>query len=783
MDSLIVFSHQRWDGVWRRPQQLISRLARHWRVLFVEEPCYDAGDPWAEMRAPMTNLTVLRPHTPLTAPGFHDDQIPLLQKLVGQAAEREQLRDYGAWLYTPMALPLLQKLAPRVIVYDCMDELAGFRGAPRQLVQRESALVKMANIVFAAGPSLFETRRARHPNVHLFPNSVDRDAFEHALSDTLADPEIRALSRPRLGYYGTIDERFDTQIARAVAQARPEWELCLVGPVRGIDVGELPRLPNIHYFGQRRYDELPAFLAGWDVCLIPFSHNEATRHGNPTKALEYMAAEKPIVSTSIADMQRLYSAVIRFADSPEAFVAACERALVETAQERGDRKAAARAITSRTSWDRTAEQMRVLVDEAAASGPTEAASILFGESAAPLRGRRAHSLDAACVILGAGPTGLSTAYHYGEGCLILEREPSVGGWCRSIEDTGFTFDHAGHIMFSNDPHVLDLYRLLLGENVHWQDREAWIYSKGVYRRYRSHASFDGLPADVLGDRIAGAIQADLGSSARGRELPAANADSRADGGPFDTRFGYPLRGGFQALVNGFLPLLRGELQLRADVDKVSPLLRTVTLKDGRRFGYDTLVSTLPLPRLIAAMGDEAPAAIRRAASELRHVSVRCVNIGVGRPHLTDKHWIYYPEDTVFHRIFVQGNASPHCNPPRGFGLTCEIAYSPHKPLPVTGEALVRRCIEDCERVGMFDASDPILTTNQLDLACAYVVYDQGRVERVGRIREWLLQFDIVLAGRYGEWENYNSDHAFIAGKKAAETAHRLADSRVRAKTA
>jgi UDP-galactopyranose mutase len=150
--------------------------------------------------------------------------------------------------------------------------------------------------------------------------------------------------------------------------------------------------------------------------------------------------------------------------------------------------------------------------------------------------------------------------------------------------------------------------------------------------------------------------------------------------------------------------------------------------------------------------------------------VRCVNLGVGRPHLTDKHWIYYPEDPVFHRVFVQGNASPHCNPPGGFGLTCEITYAPGKPLPASGRALVDRCIADCIRVGLIKASDPILTANQVDMPYAYVVYDHGRAARVRLIRDWLRAFDILLAGRYSEWEYYNSDHAFIAGRRAAEAA-------------
>jgi UDP-galactopyranose mutase len=177
---------------------------------------------------------------------------------------------------------------------------------------------------------------------------------------------------------------------------------------------------------------------------------------------------------------------------------------------------------------------------------------------------------------------------------------------------------------------------------------------------------------------------------------------------------------------------------------------------------------MPLPVLVKMMGNRAPAQIREAASKLRYVSVRCVHIGVGRENLTEKHWIYYPEDTVFHRIFVQGNASPHCNPPGGFGLTCEITYSEHKPLPCDGDALIERCIRDCHKVGFFRPEDPVWATAQCDLPFAYVVYDHGRKAHVDLIRSWLDSQGILLAGRYSEWEYYNSDHAFIAGKKAAD---------------
>jgi len=230
-------------------------------------------------------------------------------------------------------------------------------------------------------------------------------------------------------------------------------------------------------------------------------------------------------------------------------------------------------------------------------------------------------------------------------------------------------------------------------------------------------------------------------------------------------------------MNGFLPHLKGDLRLNTRVVAVSPSRRTVTLADATTIEYDFLISTMPLPALVRVMGNEAPADVRAAADGLRHVSVRCVNIGVGRENLTEKHWIYYPEEPVFHRIFVQGNASPHCNPPGGFGLTCEITYSEAKPLPCEGDELIRRCIQDCHRVGFFTPDDPIWAANQVDMPVAYVVYDHDRARNVAHIREWLSGQDIVLAGRYAEWEYYNSDHAFIAGKKAAKQVDELRGQR------
>ncbi|QNA99192.1 glycosyltransferase [Massilia sp. Se16.2.3] len=335
MSTIVVFSHLRWDFVFQRPQHLLTRLARQHRVLFIEEPVLDEGGPVRmECLERGPNLTVCKPHTPLHATGYHDDQIalvlPLLSELV-PPGERPV-----AWFYTPMALPLLQALRPRLVVYDCMDELASFANAPKQLLQRETALLKLADLVFAGGPSLYEAKRQRHPNAHCFPSSVDVAHFSSALDRSSSHPAQEAIPGPRLGFYGVIDERIDLALVDAVAAARPEWQLVLAGPVVKISEDSLPRRPNIHYLGQQPYDALPRLLAGWDVCLMPFALNEATRFISPTKVLEYMAAELPVVSTAIADVVNPYGHVVSIADGADAFVAACEAAL--TPASRGTRQ-------------------------------------------------------------------------------------------------------------------------------------------------------------------------------------------------------------------------------------------------------------------------------------------------------------------------------------------------------------------------------------------------------------------------------------------------------------
>lgn len=875
--EIVVFSHLRWDFVFQRPQHLLSRLASKRRVIFIEEPIFDDSAPlhW-ERSTPVPNVIVCRPHTPHKAEGFCDEQMPYLKNLLPKLIHRENLSDYVVWFYTPMALPLAEMLEPRAIVYDCMDELSAFLNAPRQLLDREAELLKLADVVFTGGPSLYKAKKNRHPNVHCFSSSVDAKHFSTARDKSTEASEQAPLAHPRLGYFGVIDERIDLPVLDKMASAHPEWQIAMVGPVVKIEQASLPRYGNLHYFGQKSYVELPSYLAGWDLCLLPFARNNSTKFISPTKILEYMVAEKPIVSTPITDVAEPYGDIVYLGGAPEEFVRACETALASGHAEKSRRVARMRDVLSKTSWDRTAQAMEELIAKAIKKNETLGDGVFTPTRSEAASETKARELPT--VVIGAGPTGLSAAYHLGENSVLLEQNDRVGGWCRSVHENGFTFDFAGHIMFSNDPYVHQLYKMLLGDNVHWQDREAWIFSKGVYTRYPFQGSLYGLPPSVIKECIIGAIEARYGAlkskttgagnaangpkangnglhknghakgkcdtrqitdccgdgvmeataklghvetaeqrateprnfeefiykvwgagiakhfaipynkklwavpltemetSWLGGRVPLPDLEEMIEGalqpapkpmGP-NARFGYPLRGGFEVLMKGFLPRLKGQLKLNSRVAAVSPKRHIVKLQDGTELNYEHLVSTMPLPVLIRAMGNEAPHDVREAAARLRHVSVRCVHIGVGRENVTEKHWIYYPEDTVFHRIFVQGNASPHCNPPGGFGFTCEITYSPHKPLPCDGRALIDRCIEDARRVGFIQQDDPIWAAVQVDLPYAYVVYDHGRQKSVAMIREWLASQDIILAGRYSEWEYYNSDHAFLAGKKAAD---------------
>jgi UDP-galactopyranose mutase len=364
--ALICFSHLRWDFVYQRPQHLMSRFARHARVYYVEEPVYGAETAHCDVTLREDGVRVVVPRLPhgLSEVGGHHALADLIDTLI----ERESIASFVAWYYTPMMLAWTRHLHPVAVVYDCMDELSLFRGAPADMVAREHELIELADVVFTGGTSLYEAKRTRSDNVHCFPSSVDAAHFRKARVLT-GDPADQAgIPHPRLGFAGVIDERMDIELLDQLASARPDWHLVLVGPVVKIDPAQLPQRENIHYLGAKQYAELPAYMAGWDIGLLPFALNESTRYISPTKTPEYLAAGLPVVSTPIRDVVAPYgiAELARIGRNAKEFVAAVEAELDGSDSDRRSWLSRVDGFLSTMSWDRTQEQMASLIAQAIA---------------------------------------------------------------------------------------------------------------------------------------------------------------------------------------------------------------------------------------------------------------------------------------------------------------------------------------------------------------------------------------------------------------------------------
>jgi UDP-galactopyranose mutase len=362
LPDLVCFSHLRWDWVYQRPQHLLKRCAAERRVFFVEEPVRDSGSVRLDVRERDNGVRVVTPILPdgLSSPIA---QTAVLSSLLQTFFTEHQIHEYVLWYYTPTALDFTKQLRPLAVIYDCMDELSAFKDAPDSLRFQELELLNRADVVFTGGQSLYEAKRNKHPFVHAFPSSIDREHFMQAR--TLAeDPADQApIAHPRLGFFGVIDERFDTGLLDAAAAARPDWQFVMLGPVTKIDPKALPQRPNIHYLGPKTYDELPRYIAGWDVALMPFAINEATRYISPTKTPEYLAAGKPVVSTPITDVIKPYGKLdlVRIARTPDEFIAAIEQSLKPEATSKKWLQRVDQFLAN-TSWDQTWAGMSELID-------------------------------------------------------------------------------------------------------------------------------------------------------------------------------------------------------------------------------------------------------------------------------------------------------------------------------------------------------------------------------------------------------------------------------------
>lgn len=356
--ALIVLSHLRWGLVRQRPQHLMSRLASRWQILYVEEPVCSEGPPRLQQVDMAPQLTVLVPHLPIETSGFIGDHSAGLGRLLAGHLRAGGIRSPLAWLTTASAQPLLPALQPAAVIYDCMDESGAIDDA---------ALLRTASLVLTGGPSMHVARRGRHANVHCIPSSVDVGCFAPTEQppDTEAARAALALQaempRPRLGYFGAIDERLDMRLIDALADARPDWQIVMAGPVLNIDAACLPRRPNLHWLGPQPEAMLSALLAGWDVALLPLLHNASTRFCTPQQALEYLAGEKPVVSTPIGDVISLYGHAVMIAAGANDFIGACETVLQENAAARCRRVLEAILVVSTNSWRRSADEVHRLL--------------------------------------------------------------------------------------------------------------------------------------------------------------------------------------------------------------------------------------------------------------------------------------------------------------------------------------------------------------------------------------------------------------------------------------
>ena len=430
----------------------MSRFAAQSNVLFWEEPHHVA-----ELKAPdlhvetcaQTGVTVITPQLPAGMP--REQECEVLKQLLDLYLAGEP-GPFIRWYYTPMMLPFSEHVMADCIVYDCMDELANFKGAPPELLPLEQRLLSQADLVFTGGYSLYEAKRDKHPAVYPFPSSVDAQHFAKARLTRPANDD----GRPRLGFYGVVDERMDVELLAALADARPEWVLEIIGPVVKISEDDLPRRENLRFLGGRSYEDLPACVAGWDVALMPFAINDATRFISPTKTPEYLAAGKPVVSTPIADVIRHYADIeaVKIAERGDAFIAACDEAL-ELARGDGQWLKEADQLLAGMSWDKSFQQMDRLIKDAL-SRSVHAHPIVSPTS---WTSSRSHHYDV--MVVGAGFAGAVMAERLaadgGKKVLVVDRRPHVGGNAFDEYDANGVLIHryGPHIFHTNSEEIFD----------------------------------------------------------------------------------------------------------------------------------------------------------------------------------------------------------------------------------------------------------------------------------------------------------------------------------------
>jgi glycosyltransferase involved in cell wall biosynthesis len=360
--DLVCFCHLRWGFVFQRPNHLLSRFSKHQRVFFIEEPIFQDGEDKLQIENYNENLFVV---TPYINGGLSGEEVHKRQRdFINNLFSNMNIERYFSWYYTPMALPFTDHLTPELVIYDCMDELSAFKFAPPQLTILEKELFQKADVVFTGGNSIYEFKKDQHHNIYSFPSSIDKHHFGLARRIKEDTADQKHIPHPRFGFFGVIDERFDIELIDAVAKAKPDWHFVLLGPVVKIDPAILPKYDNVHYLGGKKYEELPNYIAGWDIAMVAFAMNESTRFISPTKTPEYLAAGKPVISTPIRDVVRPYgdNKLVNIINNAEEFIAAAEKELAKKRKTSWLKKVDDFLLYN--SWDRTWGQMVRHIEDA-----------------------------------------------------------------------------------------------------------------------------------------------------------------------------------------------------------------------------------------------------------------------------------------------------------------------------------------------------------------------------------------------------------------------------------
>ena len=515
--DLVCFSHLRWNFVYQRPQHLMSRCARERRVFYIEEPEPVDAPAHMKMEKDPSGVIVVKPCVPA---GLNDEETKIVMKELVDRFFAEEIDEFILWYYTPMALDFSRHLQPALTVYDCMDELSLFKGAPARLQDLEKELISRADLIFTGGQTLYENKRNGHDNVYLFPSSIDAPHFEQARKKQ-SDPADQAdIPHPRLGFFGVIDERMDLELLEQLAQARPNWHVVILGPVVKIEHESLPYLPNIHYLGMKSYEQLPEYLANWEIALLPFALNDSTRFISPTKIPEYLAGGKPVISTPIRDVIKPYGEqkLVSIAANAGEFVDAVDMILdmkkenIDTWLSKVDQQ------LSQNSWDYTWKRMMTLIESSMAAkeedGKKKDKTILKQPASIPsipvyldlekkngngaagngMRSGRVQPFD--YLIVGAGFAGSVLAERLAAGSgkkvLIIDRRPHIAGNAYDYhnEDGILIHKYGPHIFHTNSHEVFNY----LSKFTEWRQYQ-----------HRVLASVDGqlLPLPINLDTING----------------------------------------------------------------------------------------------------------------------------------------------------------------------------------------------------------------------------------------------------------------------------------------